>query len=131
MNLAEKIKMLCDKHGITIASLERTLNLGNGTIRRWATTSPSVDNLKLVADYFRVSIDELIGSALTPKDQKDIAKDLEGLMYDLDNQENSPLFYGDNIDETDKELLKNALENALKIVKIRNKNKYTPNKYKS
>lgn len=131
MNLAEKIKMLCDKHGITIAALERTLNLGNGTIRRWATTSPSVDNLKLVADYFRVSIDELIGSSLTPKDQKDIARDLEGLMYDLDNQENSPLFYGDNIDETDKELLKNALENALKIVKIRNKNKYTPNKYKN
>lgn len=130
MNLTTKIKKLCEQNDITIAALERTLNLGNSTIRRWETNSPSVDKLKLVADYFHVSLDELTETGLTTKDQKDIAKDLENLMSDLELNENSPLFYGESIDETDKALLKNALENALTIIKIKNKDKYTPHKHR-
>lgn len=129
MNLYERIKTLCDKKDITIAALERSLNFGNSTIRRWSTTSPSLDKLTLVADYFNISLDELAGSQLTPKDQKDIAKNLENLMSDLENNENSPLLYGETIDATDKEFLKAALGNVLELVKIKNKTKYTPKKY--
>ncbi|MEF9960971.1 MAG: helix-turn-helix transcriptional regulator [Cellulosilyticaceae bacterium] len=130
MTITDRIKELCDHKGITIAALERALDFGNGTIRRWSTTSPSVDKLKMVADYLGVNIDYLIGDGLNKKDHKDIAKDLENIMFDLETNEDSPLFYGDSIDETDKALLKNALQNALEVVKIRNKEKYTPTKYK-
>lgn len=130
MTITERIKELCDRKNITIAALERTLDFGNGTIRRWSTTSPSVDKLKLVADYLGVNMDYLIGNGLNEKDHKDIAKDLERIMLDLETNEDSPLFYGDSIDETDKALLQNALKNALEVVKIRNKEKYTPKKYK-
>lgn len=52
--------MLCKERGISIARLERETGLGNATIRGWETSSPTVDKLKLVADYFGVSIDNLV-----------------------------------------------------------------------
>ncbi len=45
-----------------ISKLEKEIGLGNATIRTWRTSSPSVDRLKLVADYFNVTMDELISA---------------------------------------------------------------------
>lgn len=45
---------------MTLAELERTIGLGNGTIRRWSEHSPRVDNVKQVADFFKVSVDDLL-----------------------------------------------------------------------
>ena len=61
MTILERIKTLCAESHITIASLERRLNLGNGTIGRWNTASPTVERLGRVADYFGVSLDYLTG----------------------------------------------------------------------
>lgn len=61
MNLTERVRRLCDIHGETFASLERKMDFGNGTIRRWEKTSPSGDKLAKVADYFNVSVDYLLG----------------------------------------------------------------------
>ena len=55
-----KISALCKERGISIAKLERETGLGNATIRGGETSSPTVDKLKLVADYFGVSIDNLV-----------------------------------------------------------------------
>lgn len=58
--LLEKIKQLCEKNGTNIANLEKELGFGSGTIRKWNVVSPSVLNLKKVADYFHVSVDDLL-----------------------------------------------------------------------
>ena len=58
--LIENITKLCKEKNITFAELERETGLGNGTIRRWDEMNPRVDRLKLVADYFGVTIDFLI-----------------------------------------------------------------------
>jgi len=54
------ISALCKKNKISISKLERELGMGNATIRGWEKSSPTVDRLKLVADYFGVSLDELL-----------------------------------------------------------------------
>lgn len=59
MTLVERIQELCDKKGTTLIGLERILNFGRGTIRKWDKSSPSIDKLGAVADYFNVSIDYL------------------------------------------------------------------------
>ena len=51
---------LCQARGVSIAKLERELGLGNATIRGWATSSPTVEKLKAVADYFGVTVDSLL-----------------------------------------------------------------------
>lgn len=61
MTIVEKIKELCEAQCLTLASLERKLDFGNGTIRRWDNTLPSGDKLLKVAEYFDVSVDFLLG----------------------------------------------------------------------
>lgn len=56
------ISRLCKKKGISIAKLERETGLGNATVRNWSISSPTVDKLKLVADYFGVTVDALLCS---------------------------------------------------------------------
>lgn len=60
--LFEKITTLCKDKKITIAKLERECAMGNGTVRGWKNSSPSVENLKKVADYFGVNVDELLAT---------------------------------------------------------------------
>ena len=50
--ILKKIEDLCSKHNISSAKLEKECGIGNATIRGWDTSSPKVENLKKVADYF-------------------------------------------------------------------------------
>lgn len=59
------ILRLCKERGISVARLERELGFGNATIRGWRSSSPNVDNLKKVADFFGVTVDSLISNAST------------------------------------------------------------------
>lgn len=58
--LYEKVATLCRNNNLTIAKLERECKIGNGTVRGWKNSSPSIENLKKVADYFNITVDELI-----------------------------------------------------------------------
>lgn len=62
MTIVERIRNLCDAQGLTLASLERKLDFGNGTIRRWDKTLPSGDKLLKVAEQFNVTVDYLLGN---------------------------------------------------------------------
>ena len=57
------IKSLCDNSGVTFAELERSLGFGNGTIARWDEKCPSVTRVKAVADYFGVTVDDLLSDS--------------------------------------------------------------------
>lgn len=56
----KNIVNLCKSRNIAVSALERETGLGNGTIGRWKTVSPSVDNVKKVADFFGITIDSLM-----------------------------------------------------------------------
>ncbi|MBT9703824.1 helix-turn-helix domain-containing protein [Eubacterium ramulus] len=58
--LYEKVATLCQNNNLTIAKLERECEMGNGTVRGWKNSSPSIENLKKVADYFNITVDKLI-----------------------------------------------------------------------
>lgn len=64
MSTLERVKNLCDKHGITVAMLEEKLGIPNNTIYQWkegSTRKPSLERLEKIADYFNVSLDYLRG----------------------------------------------------------------------
>lgn len=63
--LYKNIVALCKGKGINISKLEREIGLGNGTIGRWERVSPSLENVRKVADFFGVSIDSLIAGVPT------------------------------------------------------------------
>ena len=59
--LYTRIKELCESRGISMAKLSEDLGIAASLIRKWkTTTSPSVDRVKMIAEYFGVSVDYLI-----------------------------------------------------------------------
>lgn len=58
--LYQKIKALCDEHGISIRECENRAGLGNGTIGGWKEKSPRLDKLLAVAKALGVPITALI-----------------------------------------------------------------------
>lgn len=58
--ILKNIKQLCANHHVKISDLESAVGLGKNTIYKWSESSPSIANLKLVADYFEVTVDELL-----------------------------------------------------------------------
>ena len=58
--LLDNIRLLAKKAGVSMAEVEANAGLGKKTIWRWATVSPTVGKLKRVADYFGVTVDELL-----------------------------------------------------------------------
>ena len=62
----ENILQLCKERGISISRLEQACGLGNGVVGGWRTASPRTDRLKLVADFFEVSLDYLLEDHTKP-----------------------------------------------------------------
>ena len=51
------MRELCEKKKISIYRLEKDLKFAASTIVKWKESSPTVAKLKVVADYFDVSIE--------------------------------------------------------------------------
>ncbi|HHA5456029.1 TPA: helix-turn-helix domain-containing protein [Enterococcus faecium] len=66
MNLLDRIKELAHKRGISITQLEEELNIPKNTIYQWKNRTPSTKRLQLVADYFNVTTDYLLGRNQVP-----------------------------------------------------------------
>lgn len=61
--ILRNISKKCEESGMSFCEVERTLGIGNGVIARWERSSPTVEKLKAVADYFGVTIDWLLSDA--------------------------------------------------------------------
>lgn len=57
----DRVKYLCEKHNVSISRVESAVGFGNSAISKWESSSPSVEKLRKVADYFDVSVDYLMG----------------------------------------------------------------------
>jgi transcriptional regulator with XRE-family HTH domain len=60
MSLFDRVAELRTQSGLSQNSLEREVGLPRNTICKWDKSIPSADKLKLVADYFNVSIEYLL-----------------------------------------------------------------------
>ena len=56
----EHISEICMKKGISIATLEKTAGLSNGTIGKWKYSDPKISNLMSVASVLKVSVSSLL-----------------------------------------------------------------------
>lgn len=59
--MVRKIEELCKKNNLSIASLEKELGFGNGTIRKWEKANPSISKVLSVAKRLNVPIGFLTG----------------------------------------------------------------------
>ena len=58
--LYENIKRIARQKGVSIYRIEKDLDLSNGMISKWSTSTPFVTNIRKVADYLNVPLEELM-----------------------------------------------------------------------
>ncbi|MBD9696252.1 helix-turn-helix transcriptional regulator [Enterococcus faecium] len=134
--LLDRVDNLIKEKKMTRAELERKLDFSAGSLRNWNKSTPSGDKIQKVADYFDVSTDYLLGRTdkrhyydLTEKEKKDIAIQAERLLEGLDSDAETN-YYGEPLDDEDKEKLYDAIQLALSLTKVKAKKKFTPKKYR-
>lgn len=135
-----RIAMLRKEMGMNQMELAKYLRLSQQTISKYENgkADPDKETLIRLSELFNVSTDYIIGnsdkrdhSELTYKDNRNIAKTLDMLKDQIGNNESGELNYnGIEVTDDDAELLMDALDMALRRIKKKNKEKYTPKKYK-
>lgn len=106
----EKIKELADKQGISLNKLEEKLGFSRNTIYNMKKSTPNVERVSMIADYFNVSTDYLLGRTDNPA----IAKDDTIAGYTSDDlrkmAENAKTFDGKPLTEEDIDAIQNIIE---------------------
>lgn len=134
--MKERIKELCKKSGISMNKLEDLLGFGKGYISKLGNSTPNVKKVQQIADYFGVSVDYLMTGKepssepkLNPRDERDIEKILASTKEQLLNQDGL-MFDGDPASPEAIESILSAMQIGMELAKKKNKEKYTPKKYK-
>lgn len=130
MTLVDRIRALANQRDMSLPQLEVELGLGNGTISRWRSSSPNTDKLQRIADYFNVSMDYLLGRDITlnRRDQQNINEILANTEQLL--KQDGLMFDGDPASPEAIESILSAMQIGMEMAKKKNKEKYTPKKYK-
>ena len=142
MKIGEKILMLREKKEMKQKELAELVGITEATLSRYENgkREPKSEIVTRIANILEVSTDYLLGiddlyntgaspQKLSNKEKLDIEKEAQQMIKDLDQAEIVE-FCGTPADDEDKEFLKMAYERFLSDVRVYNKMKYTPKKYK-
>lgn len=135
--MGNRIRELRKARGITMKQLGKELGVAESTVSQYETGKRSIDNETLLrlGEFFDVSVGYILGfeeripPTLTAKDERDIAKTLETLMTQLDSS-GDLMFDGDPISDEARESIRAAMKLGLEAAKIKNKERFTPKKYR-
>lgn len=125
-------------YGKSQIDLINDLGLNKSAVSTWCngTRLPRMDKVNLLAEYFHCNRSDLIEekddskeSELTARDEKDIAKILEQTKEQLLSQEGL-MFDGDPASPEAINSILDAMQIGMEMAKKKNKEKYTPKKYK-
>ena len=108
----EKIKELADKQGISLNILEEKLGFSRNTIYNMKKSTPNIERISKIADYFNVSTDYLLGRTENPNIAKDGDASAPLDLRDIAAQ--SMLFDGKPLTEEDIDFITAVLEAHLK-----------------
>lgn len=136
----ERLLNQLDKIDMSQKELAEKTDITPATISRYTTgnRNPSAENARRIASVLGVSVDWLIGvsdsqnfnsSQLSKKEKADIAKDLDEIKQQLLDSDQL-MFDGMPMDEESITQILSALEVGMEMVRKKNKEKYTPKKYK-
>ena len=138
-SIGKRIKYYRKKAGLTQIKLASLVNMSRSHIASIETDAynPSLDALNSIAEALNIDSRLLLGddssdnNKLNEKDKKEIERDLEKIMADFKDNSSGPMFYdGIELDDDDIDKLELAMRVALETAKKKNKEKYTPKKYK-
>lgn len=115
----EKIKELADKQGISLNKLEEKLGFSRNTIYNMKKSTPNVERVSMIADYFNVSTDYLLGRTDNPTISSDLVTTADGRTVDLSNlRERVVLFDGKPLSDEDVDKIAQIIKLSLGVSDI-------------
>lgn len=137
MSIGDRIKKFRKENKLTQIELAKSANISRSYLADIENNryNASVDVLKSIATALDISLVEILddstNNTLTTKDNKSITNDLKKLMDEFRNNTDGTAYYnGQELDSNDLDLIESAMKIALEQIKLKNKEKYTPKKYK-
>lgn len=139
MSIGERIKNLRKENNLTQVELAKKSNISRSYLADIEKDryNASLDTLKSIASSLNVSLGTIVdepnnnSNELTSKDQNSIQRDLKILMDEFkDGTDGAAYYNGQELTGDDLELIETAMKIALEQIKVKNKDKYTPKKYK-
>lgn len=134
-----RIEKMLKERGISKQEFYTACGITSAGYSQWNTgkTTPRASSLHRVADFLGTTYEYLVAGAgpkekapaLTKKDERDIARDLERIMGDLEHGDDL-MFDGVPMSQESIDSLRAAMKLGLEAVKLRNKETYTPKKYR-
>lgn len=111
----DRIKELANNRGISISKLEEKLELSKNAIYAIKRNQPSAERLQLIADYFNVSTDYLLGRTDNPT----IASNKNNDLITSQEQQALVMFRKETANMTDmeKERFNNALSGLMQTAR--------------
>ena len=137
MTTFERIEALRKEKKISQGNLEKELGFSNGSISKWKKSTQTPDRLQKLATYFGVSIEYLMTgeenkenneSKLTKRDTKQIESIIANTEQLL--KQDGLMFDGNPASPEAVESIISAMQVGMEMAKKRNKELYTPKKYK-
>ena len=135
----DMIRKCRTEKGLTQKKLGELCGIADSNIRKYESgnQNPKIETLQKIADYFNVTIDFLMTgkessekkSELTARDERDIEKILNQTREQLLSQEGL-MFDGKPASPEAVESILSAMKIGMEMAKEKNKEKYTPKKYK-
>lgn len=140
MGISENIKLLREQYGLSQKELGQIAGVSDKAVSTWeqGIKEPRMGAIQKIADYFGIQKSNIIEDnglqsqsvPLTPRDERQIAADLEKMLADLDSKNAMAAMGGTVEDDEDRELLKASLQATMRLAKKIAKEKYTPKKYR-
>ena len=134
--MAKNIRHYMEKYNKSRQEMCDALGVKYTTFTDWVkgNSYPRIDKIELMANYFGISKADLVedrndDSSLTARDEKDIEKILDQTREQLLSQEGL-MFDGDPASPEAIESILSAMQIGMEMAKKKNKEKYTPKKYK-
>lgn len=134
----EIFEQLCKEKGVTAYKVCKVTGITTATISNWKAGryTPKQEKMQKIADFFGVSLEYLTTgkedskkeSQLNSKDQKDIKEILANTEQLL--KQDGLMFDGDPASPEAIESILSAMQIGMEMAKKKNKEKYTPKKYK-
>lgn len=134
----EIFEQLLQKYGVSAYKVSKATGVTQSTLSDWkrGRSTPKSENMKKLADYFGVSIDYLMTGEeseskepqLKPKDEKDIKTILANTEQLL--KQDGLMFDGNPASPEAIDSILSAMQVGMEMAKKKNKEKYTPKKYK-
>lgn len=112
--LVEFIRVSCKSQNSSITKMEKDLKFANGTVGKWANGKryPPKDKLLLVADFLKISIEELMGEAPEQKEKPTPSEESE-----LNAHAKAILYKYEQLNPAQRVMFEKMLDAALEVAK--------------